>query len=337
MGENLQVQSTAFAKDLSNLDVLSVKASPIPEPGKGEVLCKILLAPVNPTDVHQLLGARPIGCREFPQVGGTEGLGKIVKCGPGVSKFKAGQRVVAVLWPGAFTGTGTWQQYLTAPEDLLVAVPDRLSDKAASQFVVNPLTAYGLIHTSGVPAGVWLLQTGAGSVLGRQLIILARRQGIKTINVVRRSSQKQELLELGADEVIGTDKEDVAQRVKEITGGKGAYASVDAVSGDGFEAVVAATRYGGQIIAYGSLSGHPCKVSSLDLLYNVKRVTGFLLGVWLGSLGTLKQAVLNEVMTMLADKVIEPLSGDVYPLKDVAKAVMDSQKAGRGGKLFLQP
>lgn len=49
------------------------------------------------------------------------GVGEIVKLGPGVSKFKVGQRVTAVFWPGTFTGNGTWQQYLTAPEDVLVS------------------------------------------------------------------------------------------------------------------------------------------------------------------------------------------------------------------------
>ncbi len=73
MAANAQVQLSAFCKDLHSLDALTVKSVPIPEPKQGEVLAKILLAPVNPTDVHQLQGLRPIGFKEFPQVGGTEG------------------------------------------------------------------------------------------------------------------------------------------------------------------------------------------------------------------------------------------------------------------------
>ncbi|KAK9863311.1 hypothetical protein WJX84_004944 [Apatococcus fuscideae] len=272
MSGNKQAQLAAFAKDLDHLDVLSVKSVAVPEPKENEVVVKVLLAPVNPTDVHQLLGLRPIGCKSFPQVCGTEGVGKIVKCGSQVSDFNVGQRVVAVFWPGAFSGSGTWQQYLTAPADVLVHVPDRLSDKAASQFVVNPLTAFGLVTVAAVPKGGWLLQTGAGSVLGRQLIIIAKRKGIKTINVVRRSAQKQELLDIGADVVIGTDKEDVSERVAEITGGQGAHTALDAVSGDEFDHIVAATRNGGTIYAYGCLSGKPCKVTSRELFYNLKRV-----------------------------------------------------------------
>ena len=167
MSGNKQAQLAAFAKDLEHLDVLSVKSVAVPEPKENEVVARILLAPVNPTDVHQLQGLRPIGCKTFPQVLGTEGaeaaagtsilrgnprmclawsqclsppfvecrmrsnsrapehysgagVGEIVKCGSGVSNFKVGQRVVAVFWPGAFSGSGTWQQYLTAPTDALV-------------------------------------------------------------------------------------------------------------------------------------------------------------------------------------------------------------------------
>lgn len=62
---------------------------------------------------------------------------------------------------------------------------------------VNPVTAYGILETLKVPEGGWLLQTAAGSVLGRLVIALAQQRGIKTMNVVRRSAQKQELLDLG--------------------------------------------------------------------------------------------------------------------------------------------
>lgn len=59
------------------------------------------------------------------------------------------------------------------------------------------LAAFGLVDDMAVPEGKWLLQTAAGSVLGRMVIVLAKKRGVKTINVIRRSEQKQELLDLG--------------------------------------------------------------------------------------------------------------------------------------------
>ena len=65
------------------------------------------------------------------------------------------------------------------------------------------MTAYGLVETLAAPEGEWIIQTAAGSVLGRQLVVLAKRKGVRTINVVRRSAQKDELLQLGYESMPG--------------------------------------------------------------------------------------------------------------------------------------
>ncbi len=74
---------------------------------------------------------------------------------------------------------------------------DCLLQSAHVNLQINPCTAYGLLQTAGVPKGKWIIQTAAGSSLGRQFIDLAKHSEVKTINVVRRSSQKEELLKLG--------------------------------------------------------------------------------------------------------------------------------------------
>ena len=73
MSVNLQAQLSGFVEDISNISTLTLQPGTIPDPGHGEVLAKILLAPINPSDIHQLLGRRCIGATTFPQVPGTEG------------------------------------------------------------------------------------------------------------------------------------------------------------------------------------------------------------------------------------------------------------------------
>ena len=98
MSGNKQAQLGAFAKDLEHLDVLSVKSTgQIPEPEQHEVLVKVLLAPVNPTDVHQLQGLRPIGCKTFPQVGGTEGMAALSSSGHNPKLWKPPQLLANTL------------------------------------------------------------------------------------------------------------------------------------------------------------------------------------------------------------------------------------------------
>lgn len=329
--KQIQVQVTKFSK-LPKLEGLEVIEGDVPSPKEGEVLCQILLSPVNPTDVHAIQGLRPIGPHHTPHIAGGEGVAKIVKLGKGVTNFKEGQRVVGVFWPGLH---GVWQQYRAVPTDGLVPVSDKLSDEVASQVCVNPMTCRGLLDSSEPPKGEWLIQTAAGSTLGRMITSLAKHYGIKIIDVVRRSEQKEELTKLGAAEVIATDKEDLVERVKEITGGKGAFAAIDAVGGQMTKQLSLALRDGGTVYVYGALSNEPVQVDNLDTLYKFKRVEGWLLSNWLGQVKDSK-AMVQEVLKLLEDSVIAPESGDTYPLDKVHEAIAESQKTARKGKIFLK-
>ena len=103
--------------DLSHVQVVE---APVPEPKQGEVLVNAYLRPVNPTDVI-LIKTGWGGMVPLPSTPGSEGVGKVVKNGPGASKFKEGQRVAAAPWP-QFQGKGSWAQYVVIPEKDLVSM-----------------------------------------------------------------------------------------------------------------------------------------------------------------------------------------------------------------------
>ena len=102
--------------DLSHVQVVE---APVPEPKQGEVLVNAYLRPVNPTDVI-LITTGWGGLVPLPSTPGSEGVGRVVKNGPGASKFKEGQRVAAAPWP-QFQGRGSWAQYVAIPEKDLVS------------------------------------------------------------------------------------------------------------------------------------------------------------------------------------------------------------------------
>ena len=108
--------------------------------------------------------------------------------------------------------TGTWQQDVVADAASVVAVPDRMTASTAAQVVTNPLTALLLVTREfELRPGEWLLQTAAGSTVGKLLLQLAGHLGFATINVVRRRPAVPEILELGGTEVICTEDEDCAR------------------------------------------------------------------------------------------------------------------------------
>jgi NADPH:quinone reductase-like Zn-dependent oxidoreductase len=252
--------------------------------------------------------------------------------GEGVTTVAKGQRVVPFVSRERPKAEGSWQQYVSLRQELVWPVPDSISDEAAAQFVTNPWTVYGILTDLKVPKGEYVLQTAAGSVLGRQLIQLAKHWGIKTINIVRRAEQKEELKALGADEVISTDNEDVATRVKEITGGKLAYAAVDAVGGTLTKQVTASVRDGGQVFLYGVLGGYDATVGVGDLLFRRVRVAGWALT---DSVPERFEEYIDEVSKLIEAKIIVPLVGETYDLADFQLAIKKSTEVARGGKVFL--
>src|SRR5215210_8254122 len=220
------MQSVRFHEFGNPAEVLRVEEVERPAPGAGQVLVRMRARPINPSDVltvRGLYGALPVP----PATPGLEGMGEVAELGEGVTHLGAGQRVIPL---GV---AGTWQEFVVAPAAQLIPVPDSVNDRTAAQFVVNPLTAWIMtVEELDLQPGEWLLQTAAGPALGRVGLQIARQHGFRTINVVRRREQAEELKALGADEVICTDEEDIPERVREITGREGLHKAIDAVGGE---------------------------------------------------------------------------------------------------------
>lgn len=313
---------------------LELLQRPIPEAAPGHVVVHIKLRPINPTDMVAIRSGRLTRFAKQPPVPGSEGYGIVNSVGEGVVKVKLGDRVVPFMWEGLLHGgEGSWQEYVAVREDMLTAVPDSVSDEVAAQFVINPWTVYGMLKELAVPKGEYILQTAAGSVLGRQIIQLAKHWDIKTINIVRRAEQKEELKLLGADEVLCSTTEDVVTRVKEITGRKLAYGSLDCVGGTLTKSVLASTRRGGRVLLYGALAGDEAVVRINDLFRQV-HVTGWILSnYW--DLEEKRKEYVEEVWKLLEAKVLEPYTGVKFDLADFKDAMRKSEEVGRGGKVLL--
>jgi NADPH:quinone reductase len=310
--------------------VLSVEDVAQPEPGEGQVLVKLRARPINPSDlltVHGLYGSLP----KLPATPGLEGMGEVVAWGDGVTHLSIGQRVIPI---GV---QGTWQEYVLALAAQLIPVPDSVSDQTAAQFVVNPLTAWIMIFEElKVEPDEWLLQTAAGSTLGRVVLQLARIRGFKTINVVRRREQVEELKELGADEVICTSDEDLAERIKEITGKAGLTKVIDAVGGNTGATVANSLGRGGVMLVYGLLSGNPIPIDGGRMIFNSSIVRGFWLSQWMRDASPeQQQRVTSELLRLMTTSEVVPPVEAEYSLDEIHAAVEHASRTGRSGKVLL--
>jgi NADPH2:quinone reductase len=310
--------------------VLHLAEVPKPEPGPGQVLVRLRARPINPSDLYYVRGLYGIQ-PQLPATPGFEGAGVIEAVGPEVRGFAVGQRVIPLGAPG------TWQEYLPVNAAQLIPTPEPLSDAIAAQFVVNPLTAWVMATEElALQPGQWLLQTAAGSTLGRVMLQIARLRGFKTINVVRRREQVAELKDLGADEVICTADENLVERVMTITGKAGVRAAIDAVGGEVGGQVASALGERGQMLVYGLLSQQPLPIDGGAMIFRSSTVRGFWLSAWFQHTPAERQRqTVGELLGLMASGQLVPPIEAEYDLKDVVQAVQHAERSGRHGKVLL--
>ena len=318
-------------------DVLRLETWPIPTAGPRQVRVRVQAAPINPNDLHIMRGRYGIA-PPMPTPLGQEAVGLVDALGDGVNQLRIGQRVVTV---GLL---GTWQDYIVHNAAQVLPVPDGLSTSSAAQLVTNPLTATLLVSELDVQPGEWLLQTAAGSTVGRLVLQLSGHQGFKTINVVRRQSAAAEIRALGGTEVISTDVDDLRTRVAEIAGGEGVRKAIDAVGGQIGADVSRSLSPFGTTLVYGALSTHrqtePGKLTvplfARSLIYESKTVRGFWLYRWFQT-ATPKQirGALTNVFQLADSGVLRIPEGTPVRPEDAAEGLRLAEAPGRTAKPLL--
>jgi NADPH:quinone reductase-like Zn-dependent oxidoreductase len=325
------VKAAVFDRPGPAHEVLEVRDVPTPTPGTGEVLVRMIASPVNPSDLAFTTGKYGLQPK-YPATPGFEGVGVVEATGGGLlGRFLRGKRVVVVN-----SRTGNWAEYALASARQCFPVPADIPDEQAATFFVNPATALAITrHVFRIPNGAWLLQTAAGSALGKMVIRLGFQYGFRTINVVRRSEQVEELKRLGADEVL-TEDEFTDDRVRTITKGTGVPFAMDPVGGATGTRAVQCLAAGGRAILYGMLSGEPVSVDPRLLITGSKRVEGFWLADWAKGRSLLqKLRMTREIRRHMRAGTTTTEIGATFPLDRVAEAVRAADAPGKPGKVLL--
>jgi NADPH:quinone reductase-like Zn-dependent oxidoreductase len=165
--------------------------------GRDEVVVALEAAPVHPSDINLIrgfYGVKP----HLPAPLGAEGVGKVVEVGPGADQALLGRRV-AIL---PTYEQGTWADHVLVAARNVVAVSDEGDPHQLAMIGVNPITALLLLRLFGpLSEGDWIAQTGANSAVGQDIIRLAERAGIHTLNVVRRQEAATQVSVAGGDRV----------------------------------------------------------------------------------------------------------------------------------------
>jgi trans-2-enoyl-CoA reductase len=312
-------------------DVIEAVEFELPSPAAGEVMVEVLAAPINPSDVLTLTGEYGM-LPPLPAVGGLEGVGKVVELGAGVDSLAINQRVL-------LSGTsGTWTTHLLAPANSLMPLADNVEVLQQAMMTVNPPTALLLLSEFvTLERGDWVIQNAANSAVGGYLVQIARDRGIKTINVVRRESAIQPLLDAGADVVL-LDGEDLHKRVKELVADGRVRLGIDAVGGAATERIARAVESRGTVVNYGLLSGKPCQMSGASLVFRNLTLRGFWLATWYREASAEQRGVVfAKLGQMLAEGSLSARIQASYPIDQIKTAVAAAASGGREGKILIEP
>jgi len=304
--------------------VLQLAEIPTPPLAPGEALVRVLLSPINASDLHMVRGRygyQP----ELPASPGIEGVGIVEAVGRGVQDPMVGTRVV-------FIGTwNAWREQIVCPVDRLVPVPDGLDDPAAATSYINPLTAWALTRSGhNLKEGDWLLQTAAASSVGKLVLQLAQQYRFKTINVIRRREQESIIRNLGGNEVICTADEDLRARLQELTAGKGVERAIDCVAGELGAEIARNLAPDGTMLVFGALSSHrqtdaakfTMPLFAPRMIYSTTTIRGWWLPRWVSSQPLAEvRAATSDLLTMLSNGALTPPTIVRYSFKDFQEAV----------------
>ncbi len=298
-------------------------------PGPGEVLVRILAAPVNPADLNTIEGTYGVK-PALPATPGIEGCGVVEVSNS--TDFEPGDHVIFLR------RASTWASHTTVSGDTLFKLPPGIDPLQAAMLKVNPATAWRLLHGFGMlEDGSWIVQNVGNSAVGRCVIQLARDLGIRTISFVRRAGLIDELQALGADHVFIDDDDGLAS-AREALGGANAELAFNAVGGDSALRLMKLLREGGCHITYGAMGRKPVTVPNGMLIFRDIQVRGLWITRWIENAPTAEVHAVYEDLAArsAAGKLVQPVDS-TFPLEKAAEALARLEAPDRSGKVLFVP
>ena len=308
-------------------DVLVPSDVPEPSGGESDLIVDVTAAGVNFIDIYQREGLYPV---PLPDTPGLEGAGIVRSIGSAVSEFSPGDRVA---WTGHL---GSYAEVVAVPEDKAVLVPDTVSLDTAAGIMLQGLTAHYLVTSVyEISRGDAALVHAAAGGVGLLLCQMIRQRGGDVIGTVSTDAKAEAALAAGAKHIIRYDTEDVVDRVRELTGGKGVAVVYDGVGRDTFEASLHSLAPRGVMALFGQSSGPvgPFDPQILNQLGSLV-LTRPSLAHFTQDAAELRWRA-SEVFQALGEGTLSVSLHGTYPLEDASRAHEDLAARITSGKLLL--
>jgi len=310
---------------------LRVQDMPDPQPAAGEVVVRVRAAGVNFPDaliVQNLYQFKPTP----PFSPGGEAAGEVLAVGAGVSRFKVGDKVIALTIWGGFA------EQVLAKEDQLFPMSQGLSFEVAGSLLLTYGTCiHALRDRAGLQPGQTVLVLGAAGGIGIAAIELAKALGARVIAAASSAEKLATCRAKGADEVINYREQNLRDEIKRITGGKGVDVVVDPVGGDHAEQALRSMAWRGRYLVVGFTDGQIPRLPLNLVLLKGCAIVGVFWGDFVAREPQAAQTDLQDLVAMLARGQIQPLISARFSLQDASKAILELSQRRAQGKLIVLP
>lgn len=323
-----------FFDQLGPPEVLRIRDVPLAEPGMGEVRIAVEAFGLNRSESQMRQGTYPMIDAQFPSRVGKEAVGCVTAIGAGVQGVEMGGRYTTVPCFD-MNRHGVYGEFAVVPAQALAPVPRGLSTVQATAIWQQYLTAWGpLVEYAQVGPGATVLVTAATSSVGHACIQVAKAQGATVLATTRNADKGARLRETGADHVIVTGRQPLARTVLELTGGRGADVTLDAISGPMLAELADCAAPHGRIFLYGRLDDSPTAYPLVTCMKKALSVTGYTL--WEIVLDARRrERAQGWIVDRLERGVFAPVIDRVFRLDEIvaAHAWMDANRAN--GKIVV--
>jgi len=313
-------------------EVLQLREVPTPEPGPGQLRVRVAASGVNRADLLQRRGGYPAPPGWPVDIPGLEYAGTVDAVGEGVSRFRAGERVMGLVGGGGYA-----EAVVVDPAEVL-PVPPSLSLQAAAAVPETFITAHDALFTQlHLAAGETLLIHAVGSGVGTAALQLARAAGARVLGTQRSVWKLERARELGLDVAIvaGADG-DWPEAVLRETGGRGVDAILDLAGGAYFAGNIRVLAPRGRLILVGLVAGRTAEIDLGAVLARRLRIFGTALRSRTpAEKAETVVAFARDVLPLLADGGVHPVVDRVYPAAAAAEAQRRMESGQNFGKLVL--
>jgi len=293
---------------------LKLGDAPAPVPADGEVAIAVKAVGINYADAIMVAGnyqTKP----PLPFSPGLEAAGIVAACGARVTRFKPGDRVMAILAHGGLA------ELAVAPEAETFAIPGRMSFEDAGAFPVAYISSHVALRWQGrLEPGETLLVLGAAGGVGLTAVEIGKAMGARVIAAASTPEKLAVARERGADDVVNYSTEKLTDRVMALTDGKGADVCFDPVGGDLFDAALSSLGWGGRILLIGFVAGVP-QIPANRLLVKHRAALGSSLRYFRWHEPDKLRRSVEELVQWYGEGKLRPLVTHRLPLEQSVEAI----------------